>query len=268
MMFDYDVPSERIRRGLRFICDECGIKFIHSNNYQRALKRSRHFCKPSCAAPSRRKGGSIDNQKRLTCKERFGVDYPMQDKNVILKSRNTCLDRYGVDHPTKLESEKEKRRQTCLKLYGVDSILKLPDVRKKTTSCDSQQKKHQTMKKNGTYAVMTKPEWMMHRLLCEVFSEHNVSHNVFVKRWPIDFYVKGPDLYVQVDGVYWHGLDRPEDVIKEFRSQRDRTIMRKRLIDAEQNLWFQQHGLKLLRITDIQLKTNIDYVKLVLQRFI
>ena len=73
-----------------------------------------------------------------------------------------------------------------------------------------------------------------------------------MNKWPIDFYVKDNDTYIQFDGEYWHGLDRPLDEIAKFKTPRDRTILRKYQIDREQVEWFRSTGKRLLRITDQQ----------------
>ena len=77
-----------------------------------------------------------------------------------------------------------------------------------------------------------------------------------VHRWPIDFYIKSIDTYVQLDGVYWHGLDRPIEAIAEHRTKRDVQIHKKWLIDRQQVEWFASRGLRLVRITDQEFKAD------------
>jgi hypothetical protein len=62
---------------------------------------------------------------------------------------------------------------------------------------------------------------------------------------------------VQLDGVYWHGLDRPIDVIAERRTKRDAQIHKKWLMDREQDRWFVENGMRLIRITDLQFRDGI-----------
>jgi hypothetical protein len=70
--------------------------------------------------------------------------------------------------------------------------------------------------------------------------------------WPIDFYVKSIDTYIQFDGEYWHGLDRPLEEIQKFKTSRDRRIFEGWNRDREQDKWFREQGLKLNRITNKQ----------------
>lgn len=67
---------------------------------------------------------------------------------------------------------------------------------------------------------------------------------------PIDFYIESIDTYVQFDGVYWHGLDRPIELIEERKNSHDQEIADRWHKDREQDEWFKAKGLKLVRITD------------------
>jgi hypothetical protein len=82
----------------------------------------------------------------------------------------------------------------------------------------------------------------------------DVDRHVFINKWDIDFYIKSIDTYVQLDGVYWHGLDRPIDVITLFLHPRDKTIYNTLLRDKEQNKWFEQNDKRLIRFTDKEIK--------------
>ena len=59
----------------------------------------------------------------------------------------------------------------------------------------------------------------------------------------IDIYVLTGDVYIQFDGVYYHGLDRPYDQLSPvIRRKYDRD----RAVDA----LFSRLGLRLIRVTD------------------
>lgn len=78
------------------------------------------------------------------------------------------------------------------------------------------------------------------------------------KFWVIDFYIKTIDTYLQFDGVYWHGLDRPIDEIRQSDKGRDKAIYRKWLVDRQQEKWFKDQGKRLVRITDKQFLSNSE----------
>ena len=80
--------------------------------------------------------------------------------------------------------------------------------------------------------------------------------------WPIDFFISFIGTFIQLDGVYWHGLDRPILKIKESKSARDQQIYKKWLTDREQDRWFQENKLNLVRITDLEAKEIINASKL------
>jgi len=203
-----------------------------------------------------------------TCLERYGVDNPLkcreiQEKidNVLIKRygsrnalaapgaidkrRSTWIENYGVDCPIRLESVLEKKKSTCLKKYGVDNPMKLEEMKIKV---------HETKKANGTYrSQQSRPEKLFYSLLCSVFGEDDVEQHVIVNGWCIDMHVKSVDLYIQVDGVYYHGLDRPLNTIVESNKSLDKTILATRERDKRQNDWFEENGLRLFRITDKQI---------------
>jgi hypothetical protein len=108
------------------------------------------------------------------------------------------------------------------------------------------------MKLSGTYRK-SKSEDQCYDLLCECFGADDVERQVRINdRWAIDFYIKSIDtyVYVQFDGVYWHGLDRPIELIAEHRTKRDVQIHKKWATDREQDAWFSERGMKLIRISD------------------
>lgn len=64
----------------------------------------------------------------------------------------------------------------------------------------------------------------------------------------IDF--KIGDIYLQIDGRYLHGLDRPLEEIKQSSAGRDKSIYQRWFSDRDQDEQFSAAGLRLLRITD------------------
>lgn len=88
--------------------------------------------------------------------------------------------------------------------------------------------------------------------LCKAFPD--VAAQVWINDKCVDFYVPSIDTYVQFDGVYWHGLDRPIDIIAEGRTARDVQIYKKWLSDREQDAWFLAQGMRLARFTDAEYK--------------
>jgi hypothetical protein len=71
-----------------------------------------------------------------------------------------------------------------------------------------------------------------------------VHHPERVQGADIDIFVRSADVYIQFDGVYYHGLDRPYDQLSPIiRRKYDRD----RAVDA----LFARLGIRLVRITDL-----------------
>lgn len=188
-----------------------------------------------------------------TCMEKYGVENVLASKEIREKARTTLQNNYNVDAPQQSNEIQERTKQTNIERYGVLNTLQLSYARERCNSKESHRKRHETMKRKGTYRK-SKPEDKLYALLCEWFSCDDVERQVSVHKWPIDFYVKSIDTYFQLDGVYWHGLNRPIEVIAELKSKRDVSIMNKWKTDREQDQWFKIHGLNLVRVTDLQLR--------------
>jgi very-short-patch-repair endonuclease len=99
---------------------------------------------------------------------------------------------------------------------------------------------------------------MLYTVLCELLGDDRVDRQVIMNGWPIDVVIKNDDqvTYVQYDGVYWHGLDRPLEEIALHKKPRDVVIQQKWSIDRRQDVWFVEQGLKLVRVTDAEFKRD------------
>jgi hypothetical protein len=119
------------------------------------------------------------------------------------------------------------------------------------------------MKQRGTY-VGSSVEDVFYQFLCDQFGKHDVDRQITIPKtkWAIDFYVRSIDTYVQLDGVYWHGLDRSIEEIAKRKTNRDIVIHKKWLTDREQEQWFSNAKLRLIRITDKDFKQGIDVISL------
>lgn len=218
--------------------------------YKKLLKRpceakeidrrgGRVFCSRKCTTIARQEGGLIREQ-----------------------TRQTCIERYGVDNPGKSADVQAKRERTTMIRYGVKHHWQVHEIRNKTNWNLRNKRGHETMKIRGTYGK-SKIENMYFEHLCFVYGVENVERQVqpCETHWPIDFYVKSIDTYIQFDGVYWHGLDRPIEIIAEHRTLRDAQIHKKWLIDRKQDAWFAEHKLKFIRVTDKQFLRKRGFIK-------
>ena len=168
------------------------------------------YCNRSCAAIARRSGGLISEKVNSTTFKHYGFKRVFQDTQRLKK---ILMERYGVEH-----------------------ALRIPGV---------WQKSHETRKLNGSYNE-SKVERSFYDALVETGVTVEKQINVFDK--PID--MKMNDIFIQIDGVYWHGLDRDINVIKDSIKLRDQVIYKKWLRDRKQNEQFKHAGLTLVRLTD------------------
>lgn len=195
------------------------------------------------------KSDAVRRRMRKTMLERHGVQYTLQSKTLHRKAVDSFIRRYGVDNPMKDDTVQARARQTCLERYGVDHPSKTDDFYDKIDWKLTAAKCHMTMKKNGTYGK-SRAEDEFFSLLCSNFGTENVERQARINGWSIDFHIKHIDVYIQFDGVYWHGLDRPIEVIAESTRTRDKTIYATWQRDREQDKWFKENHLSLLRCTD------------------
>jgi hypothetical protein len=69
-------------------------------------------CSKDCKLIARRE------KTQQTCQEKYGVNNPRQNKDIVEKGIKTCLRKYGVENPQQYADIKERTKETCLKKYG------------------------------------------------------------------------------------------------------------------------------------------------------
>jgi len=198
-----------------------------------------------------------------TNEERYGVKVSSMSQQTKEKAQQTCLERYGVPNVRQAQCVKDKIRATLLERYGVTCSLMTPNARESRHNPQNNVKRHETLKNSGAYlSKSSKEENHFYELLCERFGNDNVIRYALMnERWPIDFYLKSINTYVQYDGAYGHGLDRPYDVISQLKTKRDVAIISQIERDNLQNSWFKENDLLLIRVKGISIKKlNQDYL--------
>lgn len=194
---------------------------------------------------------SVQAKVKTTCFQRYGVENVLASDLIRSKARKTLFEHYGSDYPQQVSEIREQTKRTNVSRYGVENTLQLEISRERSNLPETHAKRYQTMKLNGTYGK-SKVEDELYKVLCDLFGMNNIQRQVIINKWPIDFYVLCVNSYIQLDGVYWHGLDRPIETIAEHKTKRDAQIHRKWITDREQDRWFSEKDLMLVRITDVQ----------------
>lgn len=182
---------------------------------------------------------------RIACYGSAAPQYTNPD--IIAKYKATNLERYGVESPNQSVIVKQRKTETYQKLYGVKNPLSNGSkFRKRENLVRAGQLGYRATTKNSNSWILSKPEKNLIEYLRTRFKcvEQQVRIDISdTKFYLIDAYVSDIDTYVQLDGEFWHGLDKPYNELHEIARKRfDR--------DRQQDEWFRAHGKKLVRITD------------------
>lgn len=73
----------------------------------------------------------IQNKMKDTMLERYGVEYRLQSQQGKDDFKNIMMQRYGVNHPSQSKELLERRKINTLNKYGVEHTLQLEEVRQK-----------------------------------------------------------------------------------------------------------------------------------------
>jgi hypothetical protein len=232
------VPMPKIHRVGLFKCDQCKSEYEIDGRLNYVLSKEHHFCSRVCQGKARKVGGCLHYVYDL-------FDSSFSDPMTKEKIKQVKYDKYG---PLGSDARKEiavKTKETMLKRYGGKSSFSAPLLRHKFDFAKMAKKRHETMKASGVYKTSKEEDTFFEFL--KRFG--HIERNVVVKNvWPIDFYILDNDVYVQFDGVYWHGLDRSIEEISTHKTARDVVIHKKWQTDREQEKWFKENGMRLIRI--------------------
>jgi len=259
-------------------------EYVKSQITHEVIQRSRQTLFDNYGVTSTFDIPGVREKAANSCIEKFGFPCSMSDPEVRSKKERTFIEKYGVHAPVALCSTvvsrsietqiqkygslysgtpmyKEQFKRTSLERYGVEHPMHSDEIKSKIDFKGNWIKQHQTKKDNGTYAAST-VEKEFGDFLREIFGQENVQHQILTNNWAIDFYIQTYDTFIQFDGVYWHGLDRSVDVISKSDHLRDKRILETLHQDEMQNEWFKSQNLALIRITDVQFKTQKDQLRI------
>lgn len=193
---------------------------------------------------------------KQTVRQRYGVDNVFQAVSIKKKIVKTLVQNHGVQYVMQSSEMQEKARQTTMKHYGVEHPLQSNEIKAKMDFKAAWIKRHHTLKTTGAYGKrISKLETLFYEELCRLFDD--VERQVMINNRSIDFFIPKLKLYVQFDGVYWHGLAGQIDE----STKRGQTIKKTYMLDREQDAWFAQSGLLLVRVTDEEFKQGKHIVK-------
>jgi hypothetical protein len=170
---------------------------------------------------------------------KYGFKSPSQNETIKERIKATNLSKYKVSNPMKVAEIKQKVRDTTFERHGIECFLMLKEVRDKARAAIKANKSTTKSKEEIKFMDYLK----LFDEGVETHIEHPITKNV------IDYYMPKFDLWIQFDGVYWHGKIRRGNVTKQSIK-----IQRTIEIDKYQN----EHILNLIRFWSDDVKEAID----------
>lgn len=201
---------------------------------------------------------------RITCKEKYGVEYPMQTDAIKNRTKNTCLHKYGISCVLHTENNRQKTFDALISKYGSTSPFVSNDVREKSKqtmidrygvenagySDELNLKRENTMlQKYGVKYAMSSPELKqkardsmfnnnttptsqqqieIFNMLKQKYKNCYLNYQCSSLMLDIMLDVDGCKIDIEYDGWYWH----KDNKISDFK--RDKIV--------------QKYGYKVIRI--------------------
>lgn len=219
---------------IRYECDSCHQQLTVKKR-KSLLEKEKHICRTCHAKAVAIRGG-------LAASEKLGkIHY----KNLGLRrGKQSIVD--GTLERARKRAVESGAQSKAGKIGGKKTFEsgKLQLAVEASKSPKAKKKAFETKKLRGLLKS-SKVELKFRDCLCDKFGIDDVDHHVMIDRYHCDFLIKSSNLYIQFDGVYWHGLDR-------LYEQLDPRIKRKYDIDRELDDYVQRLNIKLVRITDVQ----------------
>jgi len=201
-----------------------------------------YFCSRVCQFREQKKGGIINKKFVETNILRYGVEIAINNSEIRNRAKQTILQKYGVDNVFKSKEIQRQIRQTII---------------------DNE---------NANISKRSKNEMSFENdFLSRFFDKNDIEIQKYAfERWPIDFYIKSCNLYIQIDGMHWHGLDINRTKLRKLAktSEHFRAINRKIIIDKQRVTMFFRDKLKLIRISDEQIYKTPELVEMLIKRAI
>ena len=126
-----------------FICHKCNLSTAHltedyKNNYKSTMislygssnYNNREKAKNTCIERYGGIGNAVKTQyekQKQTMLEKYGVEFPCQNKEIYEKTKKTKLERHGNSN----FNNREKAVKTCKEKYGVSHVMQLDTIQDK-----------------------------------------------------------------------------------------------------------------------------------------
>lgn len=264
-------------------CDNCHIiKEIKFCDYMKVFnKKNKYYCS-KCKGKSikdgvnKKYGENVDNVFQLkkvkekikdTCKERYGFDHHLQNKDILQKMINTNQELYGVNfipelnkHTNESYIEKCKKSHGDLYDYSLVNFIRVDD--KVTIIC----KKHGTFEQKAEdhFRGMGCPKCKTSKgenFIMDYLNENNIPY-MYQKKFedckyktslPFDFYFPNMNLCIEFDGIQHFMLIEGWGGEEEFKLRKKK--------DKIKNKFCEKNNIRLERIKyDEDILERLNYI--------
>jgi len=210
---DYPSQSAKVKESIKKVVQEkYGVDNVFQAEEVKKQIRLTNLINLGVENPQQCK--ATQEKTSATMLERHGVDNALK---LTARVRDGMREKYGYDHPQRVPEIRERTEQTNLGRYGTKTPSENEDVKKKLIEIlntpEIREKKYETYKKNGTFTKSIEEEnFYAHLKNVDLEAQHHVLHPEF--KYMIDFYLPKHNLWVQYDGIYWHGKIQKESQIQ------------------------------------------------------
>ena len=189
-----DLPP-RANTEVEVRCDLCGKVFTRNWHARSNNKVPNHDVCHEC----------LSEYKRQLHKEKYGVDYPFQRKEVREKVAQTNVERYGYENVNQVPEIRERSKKKNLEKYGVESPSQNPDIVAKGLKTKFERGNQESSKTQ--------------RFICDCvdgalnYPLYNISLDVALveEKIDIEYNGRGHDMMVRLGGISQEEFNERED---------------------------------------------------------
>lgn len=226
---EYPTQSEKVREKVKkTVQEKYGVDNVFQAQEIKEKSEKTNIEKYGVKNPNQ--NPKIREKSEKTNIERYGVPNTFQLTDRVKKG---MLDKYGVECPLLVPESIQKKKETCIKKYGFEYAIQNEQVKEKLKEVlntkEVKEKKNNSLRKNGKLHFSNEELKFLEYLL--IIDPNIKWHQIHPDTKDIiDFYSPQYDLWIQFDGIYWHGKYNVK--YSEFQSKGINRVIAK---DKEQN---------------------------------
>ena len=154
----------------------------------------------------------IKNKKVETSIKNYGVEYPLQNKDVLIKIKETNFEKYGCENPFQNEIIKQKIKLTNLDKYSVEHAIHSKIVKEKI--------KQTNLDKYGTHTPLQN-EIVKNKIkmtILEKYGVENISQSDIIKNKKVETSIKKYGVeYPMQNSNFAENASKNAYLIKEYK---------------------------------------------------